>query len=64
MGSEFLSPELSGERIHHNNHFAMALAVKLIHLAKGDIQISSTKTRTIHKIHLPLEMKIENETKI
>jgi K+-sensing histidine kinase KdpD len=63
LGSEFLAPELSSERIHHNNHFAMALAVKLIRLVNGDIHISSNKTRTIHKIQLPMELKIANETK-
>ncbi len=62
IGSEFLATEYDSERIHYGNHMAMALAVKLLRLVKGELEITSNKLRTIHKITLPLGIQDKNET--
>ncbi len=62
IGSEFLSTGYDSERIHYGNHMAMALAVKLLRLVKGELEVTSNKSRTIHKITLPLSIQDKNET--
>ena len=57
IGSEFLSQNMSGERIHYGNNLEMALAVKLIRLIDGKLTISSTPQKTLHKIIIPIKTK-------
>lgn len=62
IGSEFLSTGYNSERIHYGNHMAIVLAVKLLRLVKGELEVTSNKLRTVHKITLPLSIQDKNET--
>jgi signal transduction histidine kinase len=59
FGSEFLPEDVSKERLHYGDNFAIALAAKLIRLAQGQIKIFSNKDYTIHKVELPLQVEYD-----
>ena len=61
IGSEYLPPELTTERIQFQNDLNMSLALKLLHLSGGRISVNSSKTKTIHFITIPVQMRSNDE---
>ena len=61
IGSESLPQDLAGERIHYGNNLEMALATKLIQLIEGELIVTSTVKKTLHKIILPIKNTIHSK---
>lgn len=59
IGSEFLPAEVLNERMHYGDSMAMALAVKIIQLAGGELKIDSDKNKTVHVINLPISANVK-----